>query len=388
LTWQPAGATISFSLRLNFRKVTINLKAAWPLLKGTVDEFSKDNVLRLSAALAYYAMFSIGPLLAIVVGVAGLVFGRGTVKQYVQHELEQLVGPSSATTISTMMSPKTHTGSLLTTVIGTVAFLAGAGGVFGQLQDALNTIWEVKPKPGGGVWAFIRARFLSFTMVLGTGFLLLVSLALTTFLSAMSGSFGSKLPISATLAHLFSFIISFGVITLLFAMIFKYLPDVKIPFRNVWVGAIGTALLFSVGKHLLSLYLGRESTTSYYGAAGSVIVVLLWVYYASVILFFGAEFTQVYSRRTGAQLKPTQYAVPVTEEQRAEEGIPHETAPTPAGARPPGRPRTPGAAVHKRPLGFLVLMLAAGFAGGTLLSIKPLRKGLKLYSLIKQRTRV
>ena len=362
----------------------MSLKGAWPILKGTVEEFGKDNVLRLSAALAYYAMFSIGPLLAIVVGVAGLVFGHATVQHKVQQELASLVGASSAKTLSTMMAGGNHGGRLMATIVGSVAFFAGAGGVFGQLQDSLNTIWEVKPKPGMGIWGFLRNRFLSFSMVLGIGFLLLVSLALSTFLSAAMNSAGGGLPMSKTLAHILNFAVSFGVITVLFAMIFKYLPDIRIPFRTVWIGAVGTAFLFTIGKYLLGLYLGRESTASYYGAASSVIIVLLWVYYASVILLFGAEFTQVYGRRTGARLPVTEYAVPVTAEARAEQGLEPGEA-QPVHGRPAGnRPRTPGAVVHHRAWHFVAFMMAAGFAGGSLLGFKSLRRGVKLYRQLRR----
>ena len=288
-----------------------------------------------------------------------------------------------------MMAAQKHGSSLLTTLIGIAALLIGAGGVFGQLQDSLNTIWEVKPNPRAGIWGFIRTRFLSFSMVLGMGFLLLVSMALTTFLTAVTSSLGRMLPISATLAQVLNFIVSFGVITLLCAMIFKYLPDIKISFRQVWVGALGTALLFTVGKHLLALYLGRESTISPYGAAGSVIAILIWVYYASVILFFGAEFTQVYARRTGPSIAPSQFAVPVRQEDRAQQGIPGGQSGPAAGREHSGSkpaiehaPRTPGAVVYQRPWPFLGLMIAAGFAGATFLSLKSLRKAAKLYALL------
>jgi membrane protein len=371
-------------------------KKLWLILKGTFAEFSEDNVLRLSAALAYYAIFSIGPLLAIVVGLAGIAFGHEHVRHQIEGQLQSMLGPNSAKTIESMMSAQKYGTSLITTIVGVVALLVGAGGVFGQLQDALNTIWEVKAKPGTGLWRFIRNRFLSFTMVLGTGFLLLVSTALTTFLTATAGTIGSMLPFSEALIHVLNFIVSFGVVTLLFAMIFKYLPDVKIPFRKVWVGAIGTAFLFTVGKYALSLYLGRASTSSTYGAAGSVIIILMWVYYASVILFFGAEFTQVYAKQTGANVVPGEFGVRTTERERAEQGIPHEK--TPPGQHPysvPGRPglqpqpvahaATPGEVVRNRPWQLVGVMFAAGFVGVTLLRIKVLRTGLKVYAAMSKR---
>jgi membrane protein len=370
----------------------MNLKKFWSILKGTFTEFGEDNVLRLSAALAYYAIFSIGPLLVIAVGLAGLAFGHDTVRHQIQGQLHSMLGEKPAETIDTMMSAQKHSGSLITTIIGIVVLLIGAGGVFGQLQDSLNTIWEVKAKPGTGIWGFIRNRFLSFGMVLGTGFLLLVSMALTTFLTAIAGSLGSKLPIPEALVHGLNFIFSFAIITVLFAMIFKYLPDVRVPFRKVWVGAIGTSFLFTVGKYLLALYLGRASTSSSYGAAGSVIIILMWVYYASLILFFGAEFTQVYAKLTGARVKPNEFGVRTTERQRAEEGIPHEK--TPSGQKPyvPGKPAlqpvhhaaTPGEVVRERPWQVVGMMLAAGFVGATLLRFKWLRKGLRIYASMQK----
>ena len=309
----------------------MNLKKTWPILKNTFSEFGEDKVLRLSAAMAYYAMFSIGPLLIIAMGLAGFAFGHDAVRQQIQEQLRGMLGEGAAKTIDSMMSAQKHGASFIATLVGLVALLFGAAGLFGQLQDSLNTIWGVKSKPGAGIWGFIRARFLSFSMVLGTGFLLLVSMALTTFLSAATGSLGNKLPMPEAAAHILNFVVSFALISVLFAMIFKFLPDVRIPFSNVWVGAVGTALLFTAGKYLLALYLGRASTASPYGAAGSVIIILMWVYYASVILLFGAEFTQVYARQTGAKIVPTKYAVDVTQEARAEQGTPPQQ-PTPANA--------------------------------------------------------
>ena len=206
-------------------------------------------------------------------------------------------------------------------IVGTVTLLMGASGVFGQLKDALNTIWEVKAKPGQGVMKFVRERILSFGMVLVIGFLLLLSLLLTTMLSGFSKYVGSALPFSAAVTAVFGFVVSFAVITLLFASIFKLLPDAKVKWRDVWVGAIATALLFEIGKFLLGLYLGRESTASPYGAAASVVLLLLWVYYGSLILFFGAEFTQVYARTMGEKIQPSANAEAVTEEARAQQGL-------------------------------------------------------------------
>ncbi len=374
----------------------MKIKSAFQIIKGTVAEFNEDNVLRLSAALAYYAIFSIGPLLAIAVGVAGLVFGSQSAHQQIHNSLQSMLGDNSAKMVDSMMSARQQGKSVVTLIIGIVALLVGAAGVFGQLQDSLNTIWEVTSKPGAGIWAIIRKRFLSFSMVLGVGFLLLVSLALSTALATFSGYIQTLIPMGNLIGHVFDFMVSFGVVTVLFAMIFKYLPDVRIPWSKVWVGAIGTALLFTIGKFLLGLYLGRQSTSSAYGAAGSVIIILMWVYYASIILLFGAEFTQVYARRTGAKVRPDKYAVPLTEEERAEQGMTRgedsrqsaghkrpATATASRSAHPKSQPEraalAPGAVLRENAFEFAWLMFATGLLAGAALKLKPLRKALNLY---------
>jgi len=372
----------------------MKIKSAFNIIKGTAAEFGEDNVLRLSAALAYYAIFSIGPLLAIVVGLAGLAFGNEHVSHQIHQSLQGMLGENSAKTIDSMMTARSHSKSLLTTIIGVVALLFGAAGVFGQLQDSLNTIWEVKAKPGAGIWGLVRQRFLSFSMILGIGFLLLVSLALSTALGALAGMLNNMIPMGDLVAHAIDFIVSFGVVTLLFAMIFKYLPDVRIPWSKVWIGAIVTALLFTLGKYLLGLYLGRASTSSAYGAAGSVIVILMWVYYASVIVLAGAEFTQVYAKRTGAKIVPDKYAVPVTKEERAEEGIPKDKTdakkpqahPKPGEHLPAGAPAFAARTTSgKRPISedaFDVawVTFATGCIVGALLRIRPVRKAVDRYT--------
>lgn len=300
------------------------MKTVWKILKETASEFSEDNVLRLSAALAYYSIFSIGPLLVIMVGVAGLVLGEASVQSQVKEQLQGFLGPQSTGVVESMMQHQTKSGGLWTTILGVATLLLGASGVFGQLQDALNTIWEVKSKPGVGFWGFLRHRFLSFGMVLVIGFLLLISMVITTVMSGMMGRLGSILPIPEAAAHALNLVVSFLVISLLFALMFKGLPDVKVPWRDVWVGAFFTSFLFTIGKFLLGLYLGRASTTSSYGAAGAVVLILLWVYYASIIIFLGAEFTQVYAKTLGHTVVPTEYAVPVTEQERANQGMPRQ----------------------------------------------------------------
>jgi membrane protein len=211
--------------------------------------------------------------------------------------------------------------NIIATVIGIATLILGASGVFGQLKDALNTIWEVKPKPNLGFMQTIKERFFSFTMVLGTGFLLMVSLVISAAVAVFNEFLRSFLPGGDIVGQVVSFIVSLGVITLMFALLFKYLPDVKIAWSDVWIGALVTALLFTVGQFALSLYLGSGSVGTAFGAAGSLVVVLVWIYYSAQILFFGAEFTQVYTNRYGSRVRPEPTAEFVTEEARAQQGM-------------------------------------------------------------------
>jgi membrane protein len=311
----------------------MRLKGIFELVKETFKEFMEDKAMRLAAALAYYAIFSIGPLLFVLVAIAGWIFGDEAVRGQVQGQIAGIVGEESAKTIESMMAAKKLGTSPITTVLAVISLAIGASGVFGQLQDALNTIWEVKAKPGMGIWAFLRDRFLSMSMVLGLGFLLLISMVLTTAVQALVAKGGQLLPIPDAVTTILSTVIAFMVVTLLFAMIYKFLPDVKLGWSDVFVGALVTAGLFTAGKFLLGMYLGREGTASAYGAAGSVVVILLWIYYSTIILLFGAEFTQVFALKRGHKLEPTKYAVPVTQEARAQEGIPKPESVEPERAR-------------------------------------------------------
>lgn len=306
---------------MNFNAITQN--KVMHLLKTTFDGWMEDNALRLSAALAYYSIFSIAPLLVIAIGIAGLVLGHEAVHGQVGPLMQAYVGPQAAKALQSMIqSASKPSAGWLATTVGFVTLMLGASGVFGQLKDALNTIWEVKSQSSGGVWGFLRGRLLNFGMVLIIGFLLLTSLLLSTALTAFTGFLQHLVGLPPALGVIFGFVVSFVVVAILFAFIFKVLPDARIEWRQVWIGAMVTALLFEVGKFGLSFYLGRESTASSFGAAGSVVLLLLWVYYASCILLFGAEFTQVYARETGHGIQPAPGAVAVTPEARAQQGIP------------------------------------------------------------------
>lgn len=286
------------------------------LVRDTVTEWNEDNVPLLAAALAYYTMFSLAPLLIIVIAIAGAVYGEEAARGEIVRQMQGLVGRDGAQLIQSMIqnASKPGSGSGIATAIGLGFLIFGASGVFGQLQAALNTIWEVKPKPGRAIKSFVQARFLSFAMVLVIGFLLLVSLVLSAAFSGISSYFGGFLPKALQFGRILNFVISFALVTLLFASIYKFLPDVKVPWKNLWVGAAVTALLFNIGNFLIGLYLGNSSVGSTYGAAGSLVVVLLWVFYSAQILLFGAEFTQVYSKHRGRPIEPSSHAVSVKQE--------------------------------------------------------------------------
>ncbi len=299
------------------------MKTILELLKETFSEWSKDKASRLAAALAYYTVFSLAPLLIIVIAIAGSVFGEEAARGEIVGQIQGLVGKDGAEFIQTAIenANKPDTGSIAS-IISIVVLLFGASGIFAELQDALNTVWEVQAKPERGLINVIRNRFLSFTMVLGVGFLLLVSLVASAALAATVNFFGHLLPPGLDFVwQVVNFIVSFVVTTVLFGLIYKVLPDVKIGWSDVWIGAAITSLLFSIGRYLLGQYLGNSSFGSTYGAAGSLVVVLAWVYYAAQILFFGAEFTQVYARKYGSQIVPNKNAVFVTEEARTQQGM-------------------------------------------------------------------
>ena len=299
------------------------------LLKETVREWREDGANRLAAALAYYTTFSLAPLLVLVIAIAGLAGGQEAAQTQTMAQVEDLLGVEGREFIEGMIESASRPETGLTaTFIGAVTLLFGALGVFGELQNSLNTIWEVKPKPAkgwvDGVKRFVIKRILSFTMVLGIGFLLLASLVLSAAVSALGEYISSRWPMADFWLGLINFIVSFLVITLLFAMIFKFLPEIKIAWKDVWLGAAVTSVLFSLGKFLIGLYLGRSEVGNTFGAAGSLAILLIWIYYSAQILFFGAEFTQVYANRYGSKIVPDPGMVKLTEQERAQKGIPHE----------------------------------------------------------------
>ncbi len=276
---------------------------AWSLLKAAGNGWIDDKASRLGAALAYYAAFSLAPLLIITIAIAGVVFGKEATQNQVLTQVSGLVGKEGAAAIQAMIASASNPGSgLVAGIVGIVMLLVGAAGLFGQLQDALDTVWGVEPRSGLGILGFLRERFLSLTMVMGTTFLLLVSLVISAALSAVGGLFGHFL--AGIVGQIANIVISFGFITLLFAMVYRFLPDAIIAWKDVWLGALVTSLLFTLGKQLIGMYLGYTATSSAYGAAGSFAVLLIWLYYSSQIFLFGAELTKAYAMRYGSRILP------------------------------------------------------------------------------------
>lgn len=282
----------------------------------TIREWQNDQASRLAAALAYYATFSLAPLLVLVLAVAGLVGGRDAAEGLVMAQVQDLVGEEGREFVQSMIENAATTPAGITaSLIGSATLLLGSLGAFNELQNALDRIWDVEPKPIKG-WSlrakrFIFKRLLSFSMVLGIGFLLLVSLVISAGLSAL-GDYLSSIPIfSQLMLQVLNLIVSLGLITLLFALIFKFIPDIEIRWRDVWLGAAITAILFTIGKTLIGIYLGQTEVSSTFGAAGSLAVLMIWIYYSSQILFLGAEFTQVFAKRFDKRPQPDEHAVKV-----------------------------------------------------------------------------
>ncbi|MFQ4136615.1 YihY/virulence factor BrkB family protein [Nodosilinea sp. PGN35] len=290
----------------------ISPKQVWRLLKQAFQAWSQDRASQLAAALAYYTLFSLAPLLILAIAIASLFFDNDAVRDQLMGQVEALMGSASADFVRTVLEnanrPGENTG-WVASAISVGLLLVGATGVLTQLQLALNTIWNLEARPGVGILDQLRKRLLSLGMIIVIGFLLLVSLIATSVISGLSDYLQSLMPGLGALVQLFNIVVAFGLTTLLFAMMFKYLPDAIIAWRNVWFGAAATAVLFSVGKYLIGLYLGNSGFASSYGAAGSVVILLVWVFYSAQILFYGAELTQVYSRSFGSPIRPNQYAV-------------------------------------------------------------------------------
>ncbi|MDB6109844.1 MAG: Ribonuclease [Pedosphaera sp.] len=291
------------------------VKGFWRLLKATALAWYEDEVQRLGAALAFYTVLALPPLFVIVFFIAGLLFDAASARAQIFDQINQLIGePGGKALQSVLANPQQQTHGVVATGVAIITLLLTTTGVFLELQSDLNRIWGVQTKPGRAVLGFLRDRLLSFALIVGIGFLLLVSLIVSAALAALNKYFGSLIPAAGSFWQVVNLLVSLGVITVMFALIFKTLPDVEMALSDVWVGAVITAVLFTAGKSLLGLYLGRSTIATAYGAAGSVIIILLWVYYSAQILFFGAEFTQVYACRFGKRMKPARHARWIDEE--------------------------------------------------------------------------
>jgi len=296
-------------------------RAAWKLVKQVVSDYFEDKAPRLAAALAYYALMALAPLLLVCIAIAGMAVGMHDARDAVADQAKSLLGQQGGDFIDGMMERASpQRAGWLGTAVATVALLAGVGGVLVQLQDALNTVWEVKPKEHLPFLRRLRKRLSVYSVVMGLAFMLLVSLAISAALTALS-HWNDHLPGHDALWFVVDTLVSLAAFTLLFALLFHHVPDADIAWKDVWVGAGVTAVLFVVGKALLGLYLGRPESTATFGSAGALIVVAVWVYYCSQIVLVGAEFTQAYASREGSGIHPDEDAVPVTAEARAQQGL-------------------------------------------------------------------
>ena len=297
------------------------MREAWRLLSLTVNDWYEDRAQRMGAAVAYYTIFALTPGLVIAMALTGFLVGPSAEASIID-EFRELIGERGAQALeATMRSARATSPGTAGLGLALATLILGLWGVFGELQDGLNTIWDVAPRPGRRVREIVLARFWSFVVVVGTGFVLLLSLVITAWLFAVGTFLSHLLPASAFALEAINSVISAVVLTAAFALIFKLLPDVKVAWRDVWVGAAVTALLFIVGTFLIGLYLGTSAVGSAYGAAGSLVIIVVWVYYSAQILLFGAEFTKVWTKRRGATVEVEPTAVPLTAEARAEQGL-------------------------------------------------------------------
>jgi membrane protein len=290
---------------------SVTTKAVWQVLKQAGGGFMKDKVPKLSASLAYYTIFSMGPMLIVIIYVINLVWRQEAIEGRIYGQIRELVGDNAAIQIQEIIKNASISGSnTLTAIIGIVTLVVAATTVFAEIQDSINSIWKLKVKPGKSWWIMLKSRLLSFSLVVSLGFLLLVSLVINALVEGLMDRLKTVFPqITVVLVYIVNLIITLLITSSLFAIIFKVLPDAVIRWKDVAVGAIFTAVLFMVGKFGITLYLGTSNVGSAYGTAGSLVVLLLWVYYSSIILYFGAEFTKFYALKFGSKIKPDEFAV-------------------------------------------------------------------------------
>jgi len=292
-------------------KKKITIKKIWDILKKSFKGFSDDKVTRLSSSLAYYTVFSMAPLLIIIISLSGLFLGRDAAQGKVYTQLAKFVGSDTASQLQEMIKNASLTGkSEMAAIIGIVTLLIGATTVFAQIQESINSIWGLKPKPKKGWLKLLKNRFLSFSVIIGLGFLLLVSLSISALIDGFSSSLKAHFPeIAVVIFYIINLIITLIITSLIFAAIFKVLPDAKIKWKDVIAGAITTAVFFMLAKFGISFYISKSNVGSTYGAAGSLVILLLWVYFSAMILYFGAEFTKAYAVEFGSDIYPDNYAV-------------------------------------------------------------------------------
>jgi len=292
----------------------------WPVFRGAFVEWNQDKVPRMAAAIAFYTLFSLTPIVIISVAIGGFFFGREVALNEVVRQVSFLVGPAGGDAIDILVkNAPDQEASVAAVMFGVFMMLFAATGAFAELKDSMNTIWEVQPVAGLGLWAMVRDRFVSFAMVLVIGFLLVTSLVTSAVLQSLAERIAGEFAF-LEVGHA---VLSLIMITVLFALIYKVLPDALVAWKDVWMGALVAAALFTLGKSLFGLYLGHSSIGSSYGAAGSLVIVVLWTYYSALILLFGAEMTQVHARLRGARIVPTESAVRVSEHDRVQQGLPH-----------------------------------------------------------------
>jgi len=303
-------------------KKKITLKGVWQVLRDSFKSFSNDNVFKLSGSLAYFTVFSIGPMLIVMIFFADLFYGREAVEGTVYGQLRGFVGSDAAKQIQDIIKNASLSGKSTTTaVIGFITLIVGATTVFAEIQDSINIIWNLKPKPKKGWLKMILNRLISFSVVVGLGFILLVSLIVNGLIEGFMDRLQARFPnLTVIIFYILNLLITFIVISGLFTVIFKVLPDAKIKWKDVIIGSMTTAILFMLGKFAITFYIGSANIGSSYGAAGSIVVLLLWVYYSSVILYFGAEFTKAYAAHYGSRISPSQYAVWIRNVEVEEEG--------------------------------------------------------------------
>ena len=287
------------------------LKGIGGLLKESFRGFSEYKVPKLSASLAYYTVFSLGPLLIVIIFLTSIFLGREAVEGSIYAQIQGFVGDDAAKQIQDIIKNASITGKgTVAAIIGIVTLLIGATSVFGEIQDSVNDIWGLKPKPKQGWLKLIKNRLLSFGIIGSLGFLLLVSLAITAVVEALGKRLEAAFPnVTVVVFYITNLVLTLGVTTLLFAVIFKVLPDARIKWKDVWAGAITTSILFMIGKFAISFYISKSDVGSTYGAAGSLVILLVWIYYSSIILYFGAVFTKAYAKKYGSSIKPNEYAV-------------------------------------------------------------------------------